>query len=879
MNRSWQRVGLVQHEVSIHRCTPRRRCRPTKFPPQNPPNLSFWLFLTVCLASFQYSTSFLRDPSPKRCCTRSGGYGAKVVGLTGLLNTRKKARVERPLPSSLSSSFENENTLQTSLSNKEGALLLEVQELQQSAHSLIKQNRFEKACEVLKSIVERLAVAKRNESLRYSLSEVVDDIVQTMCAKAFRMPPRSDFVVHAVQALQLQLSSTDLVSKPFRTVPKKTLTSALYALTSVTEVQRSNLSSSESASLLTKLSFRILQRLITGVGVRQTIDKSHLVNEREINQVLNMFSNLGRMDMAHRIVALQERTPHAPPISPVAYSILLKGYGRQSDLAHVEEVLKHATKNKIKPDVILLNTLIDAYINCDRLDDAQTVFEAMQRRSSLEKDFAVFSGFSLPAPNQRTYNTMLKGLANIGAYERSSELFEEMGKTHSWDPVSTNTLVRAAVIGKEFDAADRILAKYTIEWNEGNTEFRSHPNVEAYTQLIDGYAKAGDMRKAVAVMQTMRSRNVMPNKWTYTCLIAGFGRTQQLDEAKRMLSFMKEKGIPPTTVTYNALISAILEGVKQEEGGNDNTFVHNLDIAVDQSLSFLRDMMNSGVCPNSVTAAVLVDAMGRCHPGRIEAATLLVEMLEKKKLITEGDPRVYTALIQAAGFHGDIKRALGLFRKLTRPDTVAVNAFIEACRRCGRQNLAFDTFNYYFLQKVTDYGLRPDIATYSILIRAFLENDDIAGIRKSQSLYIEMKRKWGICPDAGLVDTLLKAFIRVARRKSLAKKDVLFVACVLQDAKRLPWREGQLESRRKAIRGILGDSLRDAFLNDKRMGIFFSPEDDELFRRKGWNKVDSGFRLWGQASLDDGVKNKRKQNDEFLESHGWNDVDSGFRIL
>jgi hypothetical protein len=56
--------------------------------------------------------------------------------------------------------------------------------------------------------------------------------------------------------------------------------------------------------------------------------------------------------------------------------------------------------------------------------------------------------------------------------------------------------------------------------------------------------------------------------------------------------------------------------------------------------------------------------------------------------------------------------------------------------------------------------------------------------------------------------------------------------------------------------------------------------EDPLFVKKGWNKIDSGFRLWG------GVKNKQQQIDgqsssvdSFLASKGWNDIDSGFRLV
>jgi hypothetical protein len=63
------------------------------------------------------------------------------------------------------------------------------------------------------------------------------------------------------------------------------------------------------------------------------------------------FCNAGGMTMEqnNHIVALQERTRHAPPLSPAAYSVLLKGYGLRHDLSNVQTVLQRAQQIRYKP--------------------------------------------------------------------------------------------------------------------------------------------------------------------------------------------------------------------------------------------------------------------------------------------------------------------------------------------------------------------------------------------------------------------------------------------------------------------------------------------------------------------------------------------------
>lgn len=117
----------------------------------------------------------------------------------------------------------------------------------------------------------------------------------------------------------------------------------------------------------------------------------------------------------------------------------------------------------------------------------------------------------------------------------------------------------------------------------------------------------------------------------------------------------------------------------------------------------------------------------------------------------------------------------------------------------------------------------------------------------------------------------------------LEKKDGHLVASLIRDAEKLPWGANQLERRKSAIQQVLNS--RSGFLaawsdKDDDMLRQAVTSEDALFKRKGWNRVDSGFRLWGGGRMDIEPDGQDKGAvDEFLESKGWNDVKSGFRII
>jgi pentatricopeptide repeat protein len=284
-----------------------------------------------------------------------------------------------------------------------------------------------------------------------------------------------------------------------------------------------------------------------------------------------------------------------------------------------------------------------------------------------------------------------------------------------------------------------------------------HPNVQAYTELLDGYAKASNLDKALGTLRLMFQRGVEPNEYTYTCVIAGLARAKKVDQAHKMLQFMESKNVNPRTVTYNAFISGLMAPM-QPNSSPDH--VQTSDLAreseslapnVSEAVKLLRRMMKANVRPNSVTIALLVDGLGRCDPPRLGEAKALVTKLRNDGIVAADDQRVATAMVKTCGLGNDLKGALENFRKMNKPDVVSVNALLDACCRCDHDKLAFDTFGHFFGDR-SNGKIAPDVVTYSVLIAALLKMATPSAMQRTRMLYTEMRRKRGIMPDKVLVD-------------------------------------------------------------------------------------------------------------------------------
>jgi len=616
--------------------------------------------------------------------------------------------------------------------------------------------------EVNQSIQDMLSIDISKDQMD-SCGQLVQDTLSQITQRAFSCSTW-DGVKVGLQVMELQAGGNVCnkynISYLIRSnsLPRNTALQALKALNNLMKRKHQQNLHMADRQHQANASFRILQRLCTGVGLYNGYDNSSsqrlpqvqiTLDERDFCMVLNGFVNTGQMNMAHRVVALQERTAHAPPLSPVNYSILIKGYGRLKDSKGVDNVLEHARQNNITPDIIMYNSLIDAYINCDNFSKARNLFEEIRHLKKSEEDMNL-----PPVANLRTYNTMLKGYIAVEDLESAMKLAEEMQRVGLWDAVTTNTLVGVAVAANKFDVAESILYKHTVNEESLGQKYKHskwHPNVEAYTELLDGYAKAGYLSKALNTLKTMRKRGVKPNEITYTCIIGALAKSGKTEQAEKLITFMRESdGINPGVITYNAFFTGML--VEKDIFGSV-TQQQRLNVDVDKGLEVLSSMMNAGIKPNAITITLFVDALGRSIPPRLDKAKALIQKTCNEGIIPFGSPMVSTALIRACGYASDLEGALIAYESISTPDLIAFNALLDTCCRCKQSKRAIQILerNRQMREEGLSY-ITPDVASYGSIISCLLKVGTPAASNAVKKLYTDMKSEWMIAPDHVLID-------------------------------------------------------------------------------------------------------------------------------
>ncbi|KAJ8491944.1 hypothetical protein OPV22_013665 [Ensete ventricosum] len=165
-------------------------------------------------------------------------------------------------------------------------------------------------------------------------------------------------------------------------------------------------------------------------------------------------------------------------------------------------------KEGISSNIIIYNTLMDAYSKSDQIEEAEGLFLEMNEKGLKQK-------------NAATYNTL------VDAYSRRMQ------------PEIVESLV---------------------------TEMQDlglKPNVKLYTYLItllDAFRQAGETDKLMEIWKFMISNKVEGTRVTFNIILDGLAKHGLYVQARDVIYEFGKLGLPPTVMTYNILMNAYAQG-------------------------------------------------------------------------------------------------------------------------------------------------------------------------------------------------------------------------------------------------------------------------------------------------------------------------------
>ncbi|CAK9166967.1 unnamed protein product [Ilex paraguariensis] len=380
---------------------------------------------------------------------------------------------------------------------------------------------------------------------------------------------------------------------------------------------------------------------------------------------------------------------------PVANS-LLNMYAKSGDPVMANIVFNRMTLKSVSS----WNAMISLHIQSGRVDLAVFQFEQMTERDIV------------------SWNSIIAGYNQLGFDLEALEVFSKMLKVSSLKPdkytlasalaacanmetISLGKQIHAWIMRTEFDTSgpvgNALISMYSKSSGVGiartilEQNVTSNLNVIAFTALLDGYIKLGDINPARQIFDSLRDRDVV----AWTAMIAGYVQNGFCNDAMELFKLMVREGPRPNNYTLAAMLSV-------------SSSLASLDHGKQIHAKAIRWWEASSVSVSNALITMYSKA------GSIIGARRIFNLI-----LWNRDTVSWTSMIIGLAQHGLGEEAVELFERMltvgVQPDHITYVGVLSACIHVG---LVEQGRSYYRMMK-DRHGIEPTPSHYACMIDLF----------------------------------------------------------------------------------------------------------------------------------------------------------------
>ncbi|KAL8476088.1 hypothetical protein ACS0TY_028671 [Phlomoides rotata] len=417
-------------------------------------------------------------------------------------------------------------------------------------------------------------------------------------------------------------------------------------------------------------------------------------NEYTFTNILASCAAIGGLDMGKKVHSFVVKFGFSGIVS-IANS-LLNLYAKSGDAGTAVTVFERI-KSK---NVSTWNGIIALYMQRGEVEHALAQFEKMKERDVI------------------SWNSMIAGYNQCGFDAKALNFFSEMLKETIIKPdkytlasvssacanlkeLEVGKQIHAYIIRTQFDTSEAlgnvVIYMYSkcggVEIAKKMLQMRrtSSLNVIAFTALLDGYIKQGDMNPAREIFDSLGERDVV----AWTAMIVGYVQNGHNNDAMELFKSMLKEGPMPNNYTFAAILGVSSSLSSQNHGKQ----IHATALKLGEASSV------------SVSNA-LINMYAKA--GNINCAWKSFTLIKRRR-----DSISWTSMIIGLAQHGFGEEALQLFEDMLssdmKPDHITYVGVLSACTHIG----LVEKGRSYFRKMKDVHGIEPRSSHCACMIDLF----------------------------------------------------------------------------------------------------------------------------------------------------------------
>ncbi|KAG2299166.1 hypothetical protein Bca4012_010731 [Brassica carinata] len=372
----------------------------------------------------------------------------------------------------------------------------------------------------------------------------------------------------------------------------------------------------------------------------------------------------------------------------VTLSGVLRACGKLKSISRVLEIHGYILRRQVDGEIIVGNSLVDAYASSDKVAYAWNVAKSMNRRDTI------------------TYTSLVTRFNELGKHEMAQSVIKHMyGDGIRPDQFSVPGFISASANLGALETGKHLHC-YSVKSGYSSSVWVSN-------SLIDMYAKCGSLEDAKKVFEEIATPDVV----SWNGLVSGLASNGCISSALSAFEEMRMKGTEPDSVTFLILLSACSNGRLTEMG-----------------LEYFRSMEEiHNIKPQIEHYVHLVDILGRA--GQLEEATGVLETMPLRP-----NALIFKTLLRACRYHGNLSLGEDMASKglaLAPSDPAFYILLADLYEESGKAELAQKTRNL-----MSQKGLSKKLGKSSVEVQGKVHNffrEDVTIVEKTKGIYAEIE--------------------------------------------------------------------------------------------------------------------------------------------
>lgn len=470
------------------------------------------------------------------------------------------------------------------------------------------------------------------------------------------------------------------------------------------------------------------------------------------NSIIDFHCSTGQFDKAYALFEELESRGYQP--DNYTYSILIKGIKtmKKPDIETADKLFKMFMTQNSYVDIVIFNSILDVFISNGLVEKAAEVYDIIKSTEGA-------------APDQITFNTLIKGCCKHKDFDNAMKYFTEM-KSHSLKPtrITYNSLMDLAVkdaklknalfLIEEMQKDDIAADGYTYSIILNGLKLNESPphlvkislenlrkvmddpvfklDEALFNTILDVCSKYEMYESMDFFFNIMLAKNVKPSIITFGILLKSYNKKQDFDRAFGVFEKMMEAKVAMSEVTYGGLLDACAKIGRMDlcakiydalETANlhMNSIIFTTIIkgyikkeqytkAIDFFAKIKKHVQLTGMI---ITYNCALDTLVR--KGDLEAAISLFEQINKH---FKADLITFSTIIKGLCLANKKQEAFECVKEMINSDVhvdvSVINLFLDSCSNSTDYKLGIQAYQYTMMKNVV-----PNEITFGIMVKLF----------------------------------------------------------------------------------------------------------------------------------------------------------------